>query len=44
MPTAPLFETLREQAPEIRGIEPLFRTPICVNTKTNDFFVGYYAR
>jgi hypothetical protein len=44
MPTAPLFEAFREQAPATRGIEPLFRTPVCVNTKTDEFFVGYYAR
>jgi hypothetical protein len=44
MPTAPLFEAFREQAPNTRGIEPLFRTPACVNTKTDEFFVGNYAR
>jgi hypothetical protein len=30
--------------PFARGIEPLFRTPVRVNTKTDEFFVGYYAR
>jgi L-ascorbate metabolism protein UlaG (beta-lactamase superfamily) len=44
MPTAALFEAFRDQAPHTRGIEPLFRTPVCVNTKTDDFFVGAYAR
>jgi L-ascorbate metabolism protein UlaG (beta-lactamase superfamily) len=43
MPTAPLFEALRELAPSTRSIEPLYRSPICVNTKTDEFFVGYYA-
>jgi L-ascorbate metabolism protein UlaG (beta-lactamase superfamily) len=43
MPTAPLFEALRELAPNTRGIEPLYRSPICVNTKTDESFVGYYA-
>ena len=43
MPTAPLFEALRDQMPETRGIEPLFRSPVCVNTKTNEFFVGNYV-
>jgi hypothetical protein len=40
MATAPLFEAFCEQAPSTRGIEPLFRTSVCVNTKTDDFFVG----
>jgi L-ascorbate metabolism protein UlaG (beta-lactamase superfamily) len=44
MPTAPLFEEFREQTINTRGIEPLYRTPVCVNTKTDDFFVGNYAR
>ncbi len=44
MPTAPLFEAFREQAPDIRGIEPLYSSPICVNTKTDEFFVGNYVR
>ena len=43
MPTAPLFEAFREQAPNTRGIEPLYRSPICVNTKTDEFFVGNYV-
>jgi hypothetical protein len=43
MPTAPLFEAFREQAPNTRGIQPLYRSPICVNTTTGDFFVGNYV-
>jgi L-ascorbate metabolism protein UlaG (beta-lactamase superfamily) len=43
MPTAPLFEALRELAPNTRGIEPLYRSPICVNTNNGDSFVGYYV-
>jgi hypothetical protein len=43
MPTAPLFEAFRDQAPKTSGIEPLYRSPICVNTKTNEFFVGNYV-
>jgi hypothetical protein len=43
MPTAPLFEALRDQAPRTRGIAPLFSSPICVNTKTDEFFVGNYV-
>lgn len=44
MPTAPLFEAFRDQAPNTRGIEPLYRSPVCVNTKTDEFFVGNYVR
>jgi len=44
MPTAPLFEAFRDQTPETRGIEPLYRSPVCINTKTDDFFVGNYVR
>jgi L-ascorbate metabolism protein UlaG (beta-lactamase superfamily) len=43
MPTAPLFEALRNSAPGTRSIEPIYRSPICVNTKTDEFFVGYYV-
>lgn len=43
MPTAPLFEALRDLSPNTRSIEPLYRSPICVNTKTDEFFVGYYV-
>jgi L-ascorbate metabolism protein UlaG (beta-lactamase superfamily) len=44
MPTAPLFEAFREVAPHTRGIEPLYRSPVCIDTKTDDFFVGNYVR
>jgi L-ascorbate metabolism protein UlaG (beta-lactamase superfamily) len=43
MATGPLFEAFREVAPNTRGIEPLYRSPICINTKTDDFFVGNYV-
>jgi L-ascorbate metabolism protein UlaG (beta-lactamase superfamily) len=43
MPTAPLFEAFRDKAPETHGVEPLFRSPVCVNTKTDEFFVGNYV-
>jgi hypothetical protein len=43
MPTAPLFEALRDQAPNTRGIGPLFRSPICINTKTGEFRAGNYV-
>jgi len=44
MPLAPLFEAFREQTPETRGISMLYRSPVCVNTKTDEFFVGNYVR
>jgi L-ascorbate metabolism protein UlaG (beta-lactamase superfamily) len=43
MATAPLFEALRDLSPNTRSIEPLYRSPICVNTKTDESFVGYYV-
>ncbi len=43
MPTAPLLEALRDQAPNTRGISPLFRSPVCVNTKTGEFSAGNYV-
>jgi hypothetical protein len=43
MPTAPLLEALRDQAPNTRGISPLFKSPICVNTKTGEFSAGNYV-
>ncbi len=43
MPTAPLLEALRDQAPNTRGISPLFKSPICVNTRTGEFAAGNYV-
>jgi hypothetical protein len=43
MPTAPLLEALRDQAPNTLGISPLFRSPVCVNTKTGEFEAGNYV-
>jgi hypothetical protein len=42
MPMAPLLESLRDQAPDTRGISPLFRSPVCINTKTGAFSAGNY--
>jgi len=44
MPTAPLFEAFRELAPHTKGIQPLYRSPICIDTKTGSFFVGNDVR
>ncbi len=43
MPTGPLFESLRESVPATHSIEPIYRSPVCVNTKTDEYFVGYYV-
>jgi hypothetical protein len=43
MPTAPLLEALRDQTPNTRGISPLFRSPVCVNTRTGEFSAGNYV-
>ncbi|MGD0436048.1 MAG: MBL fold metallo-hydrolase [Bryobacteraceae bacterium] len=43
MPTAPLFEALRDQVPNTRGIGPLYSSPVCVNTKTGEFRSGNYV-
>jgi len=43
MPTAPLLEALRDQVPDTRGISPLFKSPICINTKTGEFVSGNYV-
>jgi hypothetical protein len=44
MPTEPLFEAFRDIAPHVHGVEPLYRSPVCVNTKTDEFFVGNFVR
>jgi L-ascorbate metabolism protein UlaG (beta-lactamase superfamily) len=44
MPTAPLFEALRDQLPKTRSVSLLYRAAVCVNTRTNELFVGNYAR
>jgi Metallo-beta-lactamase superfamily len=44
MPTAPLFEALRDAVPNTRPVSSLYSSPVCVNTKTNELFVGNYVR
>lgn len=39
----PLFLAFREQMPTVRGIAPLYRSPICVDTRTDAFYVGDYV-
>jgi len=43
MPAAPLLEALRDQAPNTLGISPLFRSPVCIDTKTGEFRAGNYV-
>jgi L-ascorbate metabolism protein UlaG (beta-lactamase superfamily) len=44
MPTAPLFEALRDQVPNTRGVSLLYRSAVCIDTKSDQLFVGNYAR
>jgi len=34
--TTPLFAAFRDQLPVVRAVDPLYRTPICVNTRTGE--------
>ena len=36
----PLFMAIRDKLPRTQSIAPMYRTPICFNTKTKDVFVG----
>ena len=40
MAVYPLFMRIRDELPETRSISPLYRTPVCINTRTKDVFVG----
>ncbi|MBI4538402.1 MAG: MBL fold metallo-hydrolase [Gemmatimonadetes bacterium] len=42
--TAPLFLTFREQMPNTRGYDPLYRSPVCIDTKTVEVHVNDYPR
>ena len=44
LPTEPLLMAIRDELPETRGIAPLYRTPICIDTKTGEVFVGDRAK
>ena len=43
MPTAPLFEALRDQVPSTKSVALLYRAAVCVNTRTDELYVGNYA-
>jgi hypothetical protein len=36
----PLFMAIRDELPDTRSIAPLYRTPVCIDTRTKDLFVG----
>jgi L-ascorbate metabolism protein UlaG (beta-lactamase superfamily) len=40
MPIYPLAMAIREQLPNTRTISPLYRSPICFDTATKDFYLG----
>lgn len=42
--TRPLFEVMREEMPDVRGVDPLYRAPICFNTKTRELENGAFVR
>jgi hypothetical protein len=44
MPSAPLFEALRDQLPQTHSVGLLYRAAVCVDTRTDEVYVGNYAR
>jgi len=40
MMTEPLFMAIREILPATRSIAPLYHTPVCINVRTKDIFIG----
>jgi len=40
MATEPLLLAIRESMPKTRTAAPLYRTPVCINTRNGDFSVG----
>jgi L-ascorbate metabolism protein UlaG (beta-lactamase superfamily) len=41
--TVPLFEAFRDQMPNLRSVDPMYRTPICVDTKNDDLYYNSSA-
>jgi L-ascorbate metabolism protein UlaG (beta-lactamase superfamily) len=39
-PTYPMFMAIRDEMPEVQSISPLYRTPVCLDTKSREVFVG----
>jgi L-ascorbate metabolism protein UlaG (beta-lactamase superfamily) len=42
--TIPLFMAFQDELPNTKGIDPMYRSPICINTKTDEFYYGQNAR
>ncbi len=42
--TTPLFTAFRSELPSTKGIDPLYRSPICIDTKTDEFYYGQYVK
>ena len=40
MASYPLFMAIRDEMPDTVTIDPLYRSPICIDTKTKEVFVG----
>ena len=40
MATYPFFMTVREVLPRTRGISTLYKTPLCVDLRTKEVYVG----
>lgn len=38
--TTPLFTAFRDELPNTKGIDPMYRSPICINTKTDEVYYG----
>jgi len=39
-PTEPLFLAIRNELPKSRGLSPLYRTPVCLDTESKQVFIG----
>jgi L-ascorbate metabolism protein UlaG (beta-lactamase superfamily) len=42
--TTPLFTVFRDELPNIKGIDPMYRSPICVDTKSGEYYYGQNVR
>ncbi|MSO72268.1 MAG: hypothetical protein EXQ84_01470 [Rhodospirillaceae bacterium] len=40
MGTEPLFMAVRDKMPATQSIAPLYRTPVCINIRTKEVFIG----
>lgn len=40
----PLFLAFRDELPDIKGVDPLYRSPICIDTKSDEFYYGQQVR